>query len=141
MLRNRAVVALVVWTLLVWTTRIRNIWGDDAVDTAGKVGRTALALSFTVLAVAVAVAAAKRAPEALRWTVAALAAWTTGVWLVRSIGIVAGDHDLGFVVVHLVLAMVSIALAAWAVSSTREARPDRTGAPVPAARAARPGRG
>jgi hypothetical protein len=140
-LRNRAVVALVVWTLLVWTTRIRNIWGDDALDTAGKVGRTALALSFTMLAVAVAVAALKRAPGALRATVAALAAWTTGVWLVRSVAIVAGDHDLGFTVVHLVLAAVSVALAAWAVSSTLRERPGRTAAPEPAARAARPGRG
>ena len=44
------------WTLFVWTTRIGNIWNDDAASTASKVGSTALALSFTVLAVAVVVA-------------------------------------------------------------------------------------
>jgi hypothetical protein len=116
-LRNRAVVALVVWTLLIWTTRIRNIWGDDGLDTAGKWGRTALALSFTVLAVAVAVAAWRRAPAALRLSVLALAAWTTGVWVVRSIDITAGDHSAGFKVVHLVLAVVSVAFAGLAARS------------------------
>jgi hypothetical protein len=129
-LRNRAVAALVAWTLLVWTTRIGNIWGDDALDTAGKVGRTALALSFTVLAVAVAVAALRRGPGPLRWTVAALASWTTGVWVVRSVGIVASDHDLGFTVVHLVLAAVSIVLAALAARSVRPERPGRPAQPA-----------
>jgi hypothetical protein len=118
-LRNRAVVALVAWTLLVWTTRIGNIWGDDGLDTAGKIGRTALALSFTVLAVAVAVAAWRRASAALRLSVLALAGWTTAVWLVRSVDITAGDHEVGFKVVHLVLAVVSIALAALAVRQIR----------------------
>jgi hypothetical protein len=114
-LRNRAVVALVAWTLLVWTTRIGNIWRDEGLDTAGKVGRTALALSFTVLAVAVAVAAWRRAGTALRASVVALAAWTTAVWVVRSVVITTGDHDTGFKVVHLVLAVVSIALSALAI--------------------------
>ena len=43
-----------VWTLLVWTTRIGNIWNDDGLTAGEKWGRTGLALSFTALALAVA---------------------------------------------------------------------------------------
>jgi len=115
-----ASVLLVAWTLLVWTTRIRNIWGDGALDGAEKWGRTALALSFTVLAVGVAVALWKR----LAWlglAVKVLAGWTIGIWAVRSVGIATGDHEASFIIVHLVLAVVSCALAGLAVrASARE---------------------
>lgn len=50
----------------------------------------------------------------------ALAVWTTGVWIVRAGDIVlGGDHEVGFVVVHVVLAVVSIALATLAARSVR----------------------
>ena len=111
------VVALVAWTFFVWTTRIGNIWRDDALDTAGKVGRTALALSFTLLALAV-VGALWRRPAWVRPTVVALSVWTTGVWLVRDTSILFGDHDTAFKVVHTVLAVVSIVLAGLAVRET-----------------------
>jgi peptidoglycan/LPS O-acetylase OafA/YrhL len=119
--RHRFAVALVAWTLLVWTTRIANIWRDEGLDTAGKVGRTALALSFTVLAIAV-VAALWRPRRLIVPAVAALAAWTVAVWVVRDAGIVAGDHEVGFKVVHTVLAVVSIALAVLAWRESRGAR-------------------
>jgi hypothetical protein len=110
------------WTLFVWTSRIGNIWNDADASTGSKVGSTALALSFTVLAVAVVVTGWRRA-ERERWTaVVALAAWTTGVWLVRMITIAGGDRAVGFKVVHGVLAVVSIALAVWAVSALRPLR-------------------
>ncbi len=105
---------LVVWTVLVWTTRIGNIWGDADLTGGERWGRTALALSFTVLAVAVAYAVVRQ----MRWrrvAVTALASWTVVVWLVRAIGIATGDHELAFVVVHLVLAVVSIALSVLAL--------------------------
>jgi hypothetical protein len=132
---RRATVALVVWTFFVWTTRIGNIWRDADLDTGGKVGRTALALSFTVLALAVAVALWRRA----RWTgtaVLALAGWTVGVWVVRSVGILTADHDAGFKAVHTVLAVVSIALAALA---WRESPPLRERDPAAPAGAGRSG--
>jgi hypothetical protein len=44
-----------------------------------------------------------------------LAGWTIGVWATRSIGIATGDHATAFVVVHLGLAVVSIALSGLAV--------------------------
>lgn len=114
--RLPATIALVVWTLLVWTTRIGNIWRDSGLTTGEKWGRTALALSFTVLALAVAHAVWHRT----RWrdvAVKVLAGWTIGVWAVRSVGIATGDHSAAFITVHLILAAVSIALSLLA---TRE---------------------
>ena len=116
--RRPATAALVGWTFLVWTTRIRNIWTDDALTTGEQWGRTALAGSFTLLAVVVLAGRWQRAT----WpapAVQALAAWTTVVWIVRAVGIATADHDAGFVAVHLVLAVVSIALSALAVREGR----------------------
>jgi hypothetical protein len=111
---RRWTIALCAFTLLVWTTRIGNIWGDEELSDGEKWGRTGLALSFTVLVLAVAYAVVRRTP----WqglAVKVLAGWTVGVWVTRSFGIATGDHDAGFIVVHLVLAAGSIALAALAV--------------------------
>ena len=112
--RHPFVVALVAWTFLVWTTRIRNIWTDEALTSGEQWARTALAGSFTVLAVAVVVALVQRASW-LRPAVGALALWSVVVWVVRSVGIASADHDAGFVAVHLVLAVVSALLSglAW----------------------------
>jgi hypothetical protein len=112
--RRPFTLALVGWTFLVWTTRIANIWRDEGLDTGGKLGRTGLALSFTVLAIAV-VVAVWRASGWRTLAVAVLASWTAGVWVVRGSGILLGDESLGFKAVHTVLAVVSIALAvlAW----------------------------
>jgi hypothetical protein len=112
--RRPATLALGVWTLLVWTTRIGNIWGDDDLTDGEKWGRTGLALSFTALVLLVGLAVYRRLP----WrglAVKALAGWTIGVWLTRSFGIATGDHDAAFVIVHLVLAVVSIGLSVLAV--------------------------
>jgi len=139
MRRHRAAAALVAWTFLIWTTRIANIWRDADLDTGERWGRTLLAVSFTVLAIAAAVALWRRLGQATVVAVGALAAWTIAVWVVRGIGILAADHDLGFKVVHTVLAVVSIVLAVLAWRETRrETRPEAarpaTPAPVPAER-------
>lgn len=131
MLRRRlpSTIALAVWSLLVWTTRIRNIWTDDELSTGEQWGRIGLALSFTGLALATGYALYRRA----RWlptVVRALAGWTIAVWVVRSIGIATADHDGAFVAVHLVLAVISVALAGLAVrevSPNALARPARSG--------------
>jgi hypothetical protein len=137
MLPRRAAVVLAGWTLFVWTTRIGNIWRDDAATTSSKVGSTALALSFTVLALVVLFTAWRRAWAALRLAVVGLGVWTTAVWIVRSLTILAGDRATGFKIVHGALAVVSVALAAWAVRTVRrtddvdDVGPDPTAA-VPA---------
>jgi hypothetical protein len=125
--RLPATIALVAWTLLVWTSRIGNIWGDAGLTTGEKWGRTGLALSFTALALAAAHAVWHRT----RWrdvAVKVLAGWTIGVWAVRSVGIAAGDHSGAFVAVHLVLAIVSIALS---VLATRESARVESGRSAP----------
>lgn len=111
---RRWTLALVVWTLLVWTTRIGNIWNDADLTDGEKWGRTALAVSFTVLAMAAAYAV-WRDPSWRRFAVLALAGWTIVVWAVRSVGIAGGDHEAVFIIVHLVLAIVSVALSVLAV--------------------------
>jgi hypothetical protein len=115
----RPAAVLSVATLLVWTTRIRNIWSDEELTLAGQLGRTALAMSFTVLAVGGLVLwlLARRsgaAPRAARPLVRAFAGWTTAVWVVRGVQIALADHDAAFVAVHTALAAGSIALAVWA---------------------------
>lgn len=107
---------LVGWTLFVWATRIRNIWTDDTLTTSGQVGRTALVASFVVPALVVGVTLLRRSwGRWFPWFVRAFAAWTVGVWVVRMVGIAVHGHDLPFVVVHLVLAVVSsvLAVGAW----------------------------
>lgn len=127
MRRRPLALALVAWTFFVWTTRIANIWRDEALDGGEKLGRTGLALSFTVLAVAVVVTLWRRHERAARVAVGALAAWSVAVWVVRDVGIVLADHEVGFKVVHTVLAVVSIVLAALAWSEARRV-PARPGA-------------
>lgn len=115
-------IALCIWTLLVWTTRIANIWNDDALSDAAKLRSTGLALSFTVLA-AVAGHAVFHRTAWRDLAVKALAGWTIGVWITRSVGIATADHDTSFVVVHLVLAGVSIALSILAVRESARLSP------------------
>jgi hypothetical protein len=129
MRRRPYALALVAWTFFVWTTRIGNIWRDADLDTGEKVGRTGLAASFTLLAVAVVVALWRGSPRARLVTVGALAGWSTAVWVVRDARILVADHEVGFKVVHTVLAVVSIVLS---VLAWREARRATGAAPRPA---------
>lgn len=112
--RPRAALALAVWTFFVWTTRINNIVGDEALDGGQKAARVALAFSFTALVALVLVALASRTAW-LRPAVTALAVWTVVVWAVRAVAIGLGDHDAAFIAVHLALAVVSVVLAGLAV--------------------------
>lgn len=87
-------IAFLTWTVFVWAGRI------------GNGGSVLLAASFLVLA---AVALWQRG----RW-VTALVAWTVAVWAIRTPQILLDDRSAGFKVVHTLLAVVSIALAALA---------------------------
>ena len=130
MRRRPFALALVGWTFFVWTSRIANIWRDEGLDTGERLGRTGLAASFTVLAVAVVVTMWRRADRASRVAIGALAGWSVVVWVVRHTRILVADHEIGFKVVHTVLAVVSIVLAALA---WREARRVRSADERPAA--------
>jgi hypothetical protein len=111
--RPAGVVALWVnagWMAFVWVTRLRNIAGDD--ELAGSTRRAAVALAIAGLAGAVVlvVVALRRGPFGLARAVVAAHA---GVWVVRGLQIAATDRGLAFVVVHEVLALVSVGLAVW----------------------------
>lgn len=108
----RPALILSLWTFLVWTTRIRNIWTDDDLTTGAQLWRTALAGVFTVFAIGT-VVLWRRGHDAAAW-VRAFAVWTVGVWAIRAIQIGLADHGAAFKVVHTVLAVVSTCLALWA---------------------------
>lgn len=114
----RPALVLSAWTLLVWTTRIRNIWTADDLSTNMQIGRTVLALVFTAFAVGV-VFAALRSRTGTTWSglpawVRAFAVWTIGVWIVRAVQIALADHGAAFIAVHVALAVISIGLSIWA---------------------------
>jgi hypothetical protein len=118
------VLAFASWTLLVWATRIDNIWADAELTTTGKVGRTLLAASFVASAVALGwvlrVCWRHRPGRRVRTVVGVVAAWTTAVWVVRAVGIASADHSGAFVAVHLALAVVSIGLGAGSWLAVRD---------------------
>ena len=111
---RRTALLLVAWTLFVWLTRVRNALGDDDLSTAGKAGALVLSASFVVLAGLV-LDATVRHGDRRAALVALLGLWTVVVWPVRVVQIAAANHGAGFVVVHVALGVLSIALAAVAV--------------------------
>jgi hypothetical protein len=136
-----AVGAFLAWTIFVWgVVRVRNILGDDELSSSDRVVPLLLSASLwvpaLVLGVVLVVALVRRRPlpSAARIGVAALGVWTVLIWLVRAydIALVGEDgqsHEVPFIVVHLVLAVVSVGLAVLAARSLREV-PDRR-APQP----------
>ena len=133
--RLRPALALSAFTLFVWTTRIRNIWTDESLSTAGQVGRTALSLTFTAFAVAVLGLwwqgrRSGAVPPVASVVVSAFAAWTIGVWAIRAVQIASAGHGAAFVAVHTALAVVSTVLAVWAARSAQRG-PDRRSSPRP----------
>lgn len=103
-------VALPLWTLFVWLTRVRNVVRDDGVGLGLVVpaGLTALAVYALV---------------DRRRGVPSLAVATVAVWAIRLPFVLLHDHSVAFKAVHAVLAVVSIGLAALAL---RAVRPEAT---------------
>ena len=129
----------VAWTTYVWVTRITNTWGSGIETTGAKVFSTVLSgvmLAFAVGGVVVLVQTWKRplAVGAARF-LQVFCGVTVVVWVVRAVQIIASDHDVPFKVVHVVLGVISIALAAavWRTAAPVAGRrsPDRpnTGGP------------
>jgi uncharacterized membrane protein len=119
-LDRRPLFALAGWTVLIWSTRIRNAANQDDLGTAGKVGAVTIAAGFTLAGLALALQTARRSDSLRRW-VPVFAGATILYWLVRAVQIVGRDHAVGFKVVHSVLAAVSISLSAWVLARLRDA--------------------
>jgi len=137
-----AVGAFLAWTIFVWgIVRVRNILGDDELTGSERTVPLVLSASLwvpaVVLLIVLVVAVVRRTalPSAARIGVAALGVWTVLIWLVRAydIALVGEDgerHGAAFIVVHLVLAVVSIGLAVLAARSLRQSPQQRTTQPV-----------
>ena len=115
---------LVAWTIFVWIGRIRNAFSDATLSTGEQRGALALALSFVVPAVVIggALVLAGRshgrpgAESVVRFGVWALGLWSIGVWLIKAIDIAfLSEQDGAFIVVHTVLAVVSIIISVVAI--------------------------
>lgn len=102
-------------TLLVWSTRIRNLYApDNTVTGAAKAATLAMSVAMLAIGLVVAGLAVRPTAEAVQRRIIGVAAVvTTGVWVVRGASIALGDRGAAFIAVHLVLALVSIALSGW----------------------------
>lgn len=122
--------AFVAWSVFVWGNRISNTLRSDE-STASKTFSTLLSIMLLVLAVAVLVVTVRAWRSAVRDSggkvLIVAGVITVLVWLVRIPQIALAGHDVGFVVVHALLGVVSIALAVPVVrigtAARRAARP------------------
>ena len=118
-----AVGAFVAWTLFVWIGRIRNALTDPEMTGSDRIGPLVLATVFVAGAIVLGallyrdhVAATAASSRALRLAARVVGGYTIAVWIVRAGDIaLGGDHEAAFVAVHVVLAVISIALAVWSV--------------------------
>ena len=111
-----AVTVLAGWSLLVWSNRLSNVTDDAELTGSGQLIRGALALSFMLLSAACLVLvwqATRGARNNVVPFARGLAVWSIVIWVVRGIGIAVADHSVGFIAVHLVLAVLSIVLGVW----------------------------
>lgn len=124
--RKRAPWLLIGWTVLLWTSRLRNVLNDDDLTSSGRAIRIGVVVIFVVMGLAAAVGIRRGSMRALM----VLIVWSFGYWLIRGTGILIGDWSVGFKVVHTVLMVVSVSLAGFAAGFVRS-RPqsDRSVAP------------
>ena len=99
---------LAAWTLFTWGLRVRNAIGDG--DGALSFVAPVVLLVLAVLTV-------------IRWRRWAplLAIASIVAWLVRVPIMLTNDHGVGFVVVHVALAVIAWVLAALVIRSTSKA--------------------
>jgi hypothetical protein len=107
-----AIYVLAGWTLFTWGTRIRNAAGDHESLTAYIVPVALVAIALVAIA------------RTRRWGPLLIIA-SSLAWLVRVPAILFGDYSIAFKVVHTTLALISWALAAWAVRSGSGSRARR----------------
>ena len=111
---TRLLAVLIAWTIVVWVGRVRNILADDSLTSVDRSWRLVVAgifLGFAGISIAVMAGWLKQHPVGSTRLVAIFCLWTIAFWSVRGAGLLLGDHEAGFKVVHTVLAGVSIALA------------------------------
>lgn len=111
---------LVVWTVAVWVSRVRNVLANDDLTSGGRALRVVVVIIFVSLALGAVVSRLRQ-----RWPhmLTVFLMWTIGYWLVRGIGIlVDGGYSLGFKAVHTVLMVVSLSLSVLTARQERLGR-------------------
>ena len=136
----RLACVLVAVTVVVWVVRVVNVFGDDSLSGSARLWRLLVAGCFLAFAgLAAVVLSGRWAGHRLGSPrlVAMFCLWTMVFWVVRSIGILLGDYDTEFTLVHVLLALVSVGVAFPVYRLDRVAgnlrRPsisDRSGRPV-----------
>ncbi len=115
--------AFVAWTAFVWVNRIVNAWSSTTETTGGKVLSTVLSGVMLALAAGAAVVLVRtwRAPLGVLGArfLQLFCGVTVAMWVVRAAQIVMSDHEVGFKVVHVVLGVISVALAVgvWRIAA------------------------
>jgi hypothetical protein len=117
-LRPYPVAVLCAVTLFIWLNRIWLSWTDPDVDLPAKLALSIPITAFVVVAFVVLIAMVRGVDRDARWfrdLVRLFAAGTVVFWAVRLPMILLNDHPAGFLVVHAVLAVASVAAAvtAW----------------------------
>lgn len=119
-------ISFVVWTLFVWTNRISNTLRSTTDSSSTKVFSTVLSLVMCALAVTVVwvLVRAWRSGVAAAQVPVLMAASvvTILVWLVRVPQILLADHGAPFKIVHALLGVVSVVLAALVLRMAAAAR-------------------
>lgn len=127
-----SITGLAGWTLFLWVTRIRNIAGDADLAGFAKAWRLGVSIGFvaTALTLVILLVRARRSeggwsrsglltrPGLVAMVASALAVVGSVWWLVRGGGILLGDHEMAFKVVHTVLGLGTVALSGLVLSST-----------------------
>ncbi|MFN8016763.1 MAG: hypothetical protein U0P45_01435 [Acidimicrobiales bacterium] len=119
-LRPYPVTAFCALTLLIWVSRVWLAWTVADGTLAQKLVTSVPITAFVVAAAVLLLAIVRGVDPSARWfvrTTQAFAAGTILFWAIRLPQILLHQHPVPFKVVHTVLAMVSIAAAAWAWSA------------------------
>lgn len=117
-LRSRILlIAFVVWTAFVWVNRISNTLRSTTESAGAKTFSTILSAVILVLALGVVIVLVRSWSAGVDASggrvLAVAAAFTVLVWLVRVPQILIADHAVGFKVVHVMLGLISVVLAAF----------------------------
>src|SRR4051794_40149140 len=116
--RPYPVAVLCAVTLFIWLNRIWLNWTNPDVDLPAKLALSIPITAFVIVSFVVLIAMVRRVDRSERWFRGLgrlFAAGTVLFWVVRLPMILLHDHPAGFLIVHSVLAIVSVvaAIAAW----------------------------
>ncbi len=101
-------------TLLAWTTRIYNLFEDNEVSNGERIWSLLVAAIFLLAAMAVIkilVGSWRDRNIKNSRLIPAFCIWTVTFWIVRSVGILIADHEVGFKIAHVLLATGFILLS------------------------------